>query len=67
MIFHNWTQVRIWKYSSQNQVTREILTKLRLIKSLQETKDLHIDQDFNLKVDLNENLGNYWKCISGID
>ena len=26
-----------------------------------------MDDDFNLKVDLNENLGNYWKCISGID
>lgn len=26
-----------------------------------------MDDDCNLKIDVDENLGNYWKCLSGID
>ena len=44
---------------------RVVLGKIKYLKDLLSVQQF--DQDFNLKCDLNENLGNYWKCISGLD
>ena len=51
--------------SQRVRLIRKILGKVKFLKDTLNVQQF--DNDFNLKVDLNENLGNYWKCISGID
>ena len=47
------------------RLVSKILGKIKYVKDFLNLQQF--DTDFNLKVDLNENLGNYWKCIPGID
>lgn len=61
LLFLIFLPVFIFKLRFNNLVSR-ILTCLRLLE-----KPAAMDLECNLAVDVNENLGNYWKCLSGID
>ena len=45
-----------------NHLMKKLIQKLRIAKKL-----AFCDEEWNITVDINENLGDYWQCLTGID